>query len=73
MVMLRSITSPYGRPVIEVAYEEMIAWEKWLKYWHDASSMFDIPGSTPVWAQCILFFEFRDIKTYIYIVFKTYM
>ena len=24
MVMLRSTTSPYGRPVIEVAYEEMI-------------------------------------------------
>ena len=23
-VMLRSITGPYGRPVIEVAYEEMI-------------------------------------------------
>ena len=66
IVMLRSTTGPYGRPVIEVAYEEMIAREKWLKYWHDASSMFDIPGSTPVWAQCILFFEFRDIKTYIY-------
>ena len=24
MVMLRSTTDPYGRPVIEVAYEEMI-------------------------------------------------
>ena len=24
MVMLRSITGPYGRPVIEVAYEKMI-------------------------------------------------
>ena len=24
MVMLRSITGPYGRPVIEVAYGEMI-------------------------------------------------
>ena len=66
-VMLRSITGPYGRPVIEVAYEEMvfhsteavwemIAREEWLRCQHDASSMFDIPGSTPVWAPFIYYF-----------------
>ena len=59
MVMLRSTTGSYGRPVIEVAYGEVIfhstefvwdtvAWEEWLECRHDASSMFDIPGSTLV-------------------------
>ena len=65
MVMLRSTTSPYGRPVIEVAYGEMIAREEWLGCRHDASPMLDIPGSTPVWASYILFFYFHNIKTYI--------
>ena len=61
LVMLRSTTSFYGRPVIEVAYGkilfhsteavwEMVAREEWLRCRHDASSMFDIPRSTPVWA-----------------------
>ena len=77
MVMLRSTTGPYGRLVIEIAYGEMIfhfteavwemlAREEWLGYRHDASPMFDIPGSTPVLAPCILFFDFQDVKTYIY-------
>ena len=59
MVMLRSTTGSYGRPVIEVAYEEtifhsaetireMVAWEEWLGCQHNASPMFDIPGSTPM-------------------------
>ena len=59
MMMLRSTTNPYGRPVIEVAYGEMIfhsteavwemlAREEWLGCRHDASSMCDIPGSIPV-------------------------
>ena len=59
MVMLRSTTGSYGRLVIEVAYEEMIfhstkavwemvAREEWMGCRHDASSMFDIPGSTPM-------------------------
>ena len=59
--------------MIEVAYGEMIfhftevvwemvAREEWLRCRHDASSMFDIPGSTPVWAQYILFSSFHDIK-----------
>ena len=61
MVMLRSITGSHGRPVIEVAYREilfhsteivweMVAREELLGCRHDASPMFDIPGSTPVWA-----------------------
>ena len=41
---------------------EMIAQEEWLGCSHDASSMLDIPGSTPVWAQCILFFWFLKYK-----------
>ena len=41
---------------------ELIAREEWLGCRHDASPMFDIPGSTPVWAQYILFFYFHDIK-----------
>ena len=66
-VMLRCTTCSYGRPVIEIAYgeilfhftmaaREMVAREEWLGYQYDASLMFDIPGSTPVWAQYILFF-----------------
>ena len=52
---------------------EVIAREEWLGYWHDASPMFNIPGSTPVWAQCI-FFNFQYIKSmYMYNVFKIYM
>ena len=78
---LRSTTSFYGRPVIEVAYGEtlihftMAVWEilaqkEWLGCQHDASPMFDIPGSTPMWAQYIFFLDFKDIKTYMYYVFK---
>ena len=33
----------------------MIAQEEWLGYRHDASPIFDILGSTLVWAQCIIF------------------
>ena len=77
MVMLRSTTGPYGRPEIDVAYGEMIfhsteaVWEmlarkEWLGCRHDVSSMSDIPDSTSVWALRILFFDFHNIKTYIY-------
>ena len=59
MVMLRSTTGFYRRLVIEVAYGdtlihsteavwEILAREEWLECRHDASPMFDIPGSTPV-------------------------
>ena len=55
MVMLRSTTGPYGRPVIEVTYGEMmlsfhrLVWEmiarkEWLGCWRDASLMFEYPG-----------------------------
>ena len=77
---LRSTTGPYGRSVIEVAYGkwylhsteavwEMIVREEWLECQHDASPMFDIPGSTPVWASYILFFDFLNIKTYVYVYY----
>ena len=75
-VMLRSTTGSYGRFVIEVAYGEMIlslyrscmemiAQEEWLRCRHDASPMFDILGSTPVWAHYIIF-RFSIYKTYVY-------
>ena len=53
----------------------MIAREEWLGCQRDASPMFDIPGSTPVWALYMLFPDFQDINIYIYmyIVFKIYM
>ena len=77
MVILHSTTGFYGQLVIEVAYGEMIfhsteaVWEmvarkEWLGCRHVASPMFDIPRSTPVWAPYILFFDFQDIKTYVY-------
>ena len=83
LVMLRSTTGSYGRLVIEVANGEilfhsteavweLIAREEWLGCRHDASPIFEIPGSTPVWAQYILFFGFQDIKTYMYYVLKIY-
>ena len=70
-VMLRSTTGSYGRPVIEVAYGEtmihsteavweILAREEWLGCRHDASPMFDIPGSTLVWAPYILF-SFKNL------------
>ena len=53
MVMLRSTTGSYGRPMIDVAYgetifhsteavREMVAREEWLGCRHDASPIFDI-------------------------------
>ena len=48
----------------------MIAREEWLGYRHDASPMFDIPGSTPMWAQCILFSVFLYKNTCIYCFFS---
>ena len=79
---LRSITGSYGRLVIEVAYGETLihsietVWEilaqkEWLVCQHDASPIFDILGSTPIWAQYIYFLDFKDIKTYMYYVFKS--
>ena len=72
LVMLCSTTDSYRRPVIEVAYGEilfhsieavweLIAREEWLGCWHDASPMLDIPRSKSVWAQRISFFDFQGI------------
>ena len=86
MVMLHSITGSYGQLMIEVAYGEtifhsteavrkMVAQEEWLGCRHNASSIFDILGSTPVWVPYMLFPYFQDINIYIYmyIIFKIYM
>ena len=82
-VMLRSTTGPYGRTCDRNRIWEnddslhrgccgwWLAREEWLGCWHDASPMFDIPGSTPVWAPYLLFSDFQNIKTYIYYVFKS--
>ena len=84
-VMLRSTTGPYGRLVIEIAYGEMIfslhrdcmeddSSGRVVGVSACASPMLDIPGSTPVWAQCILFSDFQISKPmYMYNVFKIYM
>ena len=79
-VMLRSTTGPYGWPMYRSHMGRCFSLhrdrmgdevqEEWLGCWHDASPMFDIPESTPVWAQHILFFDFQHIKTYIYIIFS---
>ena len=81
-VMLRSTTGSYGRPMIEVVYREMIfhsieavwemvAREEWLGCRHDTSPMFDIPGSTPVWAQYI-FSGFQGYKNLYVLCFQIY-
>ena len=79
---LRSTTGSYGRPVIEVAYGEImfhsskavwetLAREEWLGCRHDTSPMVDILGSTPMWAQYTIFSGFHDIKIYMYYVLKS--
>ena len=84
LVMLRSTTISYGRPVIEVAYGEilfhstevvweLVAREEWLGCRHDASPMFNIPGSTPVWAQYILFSGFQRYKSLYVLCFQMYL
>ena len=81
MVILRGTTGPYGRPMLEVAYGEILfslhqgcmgvklgksGWGVGMM-----SPMLDIPGSTPVWAHCILFLDFHTtLNIYIYIWFS---
>ena len=65
----------YGETIIhstEVVWE-ILAREEWLGCRHDTSPMVNIPGSTPVWAQYMIFFDFTNIKVYMYYVLKTYM
>ena len=80
---LRSTTSSYRRLVLEVAYGETIihstetVWEiltrkEWLGCRHDTSPMVDILGSTLVWTQYMVFFDFTNIKVYMYYVLKIY-
>ena len=67
--MLRNTTGSYGRPKVEAAYEEImiysteavweiLAREEWLGCRHDTSLMVDIPESTPVSAQYMVFSDF---------------
>ena len=50
----------YGKMMIHSieAVREMLDWEEWLGCRHDASPMVDIPRSTLVWAQYMIFFDF---------------
>ena len=80
MVILRSTTGPYGRSMLEVAYGEILfslhrgclGGKLGKSGWgvDMMSSMLDIPGSTPVWAHCILFWIFLYYIKYIYMIFK---
>ena len=80
---LRSTAGSYGWPEIEAAYREIIihsieaVWkilvrEEWLGCRYDTSPMVDIPRSTPVWAQYMVFFDFTNIKVYMYYDLKIY-
>ena len=63
----------YGETMIHStkAVWEMLAREECLGCRYDASLMFDIPGSTPVWAPYMIFSGFYDIKIYMYYVLKS--
>ena len=54
------IKAAYGETMIHSteAVWKMLAREEWLGCRYDASPMFDIPESTPVWAPYMIFFWF---------------
>ena len=52
---------------------KMIARKEWLGCRHDASPMFDIPGSTPMWEQYNIFWFFLISKLICIIFLKIYM
>ena len=66
------VETVYGETMIHSteAVLEILAREEWLGCRHDASSMFDIPGSTPVWAQYMVFFLFSQYKNLYILCFK---
>ena len=80
LVILRSTTGLYGRPIAEVAYGEILFSLHRGCMGVDSSGRvvgmstlchpcWDISGSIPVWAQCIIFFlSFYNIKTYNYVL-----
>ena len=67
------IKAAYGETMIHSteAVWEMLARKEWLGCCRDASPMFDILGSTPMWAPYMILFGFHDIKFYMYYVFKS--
>ena len=83
MMILRSTTGPYGRSMIEVAYGEILfslhrgcmgddSSRRVVRGIDMLSPMLDIPGSTPVWAQCILFSRFSYYKNLYVLCFQIY-
>ena len=86
MVILRSTTGPYGRPMIEVAYGEILfslyrgcilfSWffknKKWLGCRHVVAHVGHTRVNTSVGSTYIIFLIFfKNIKTYMYYVFKS--
>ena len=70
------LKAAYGETMIHSTETvwEILAREEWLGCQHDISPMVDIPGSTPVRAQYMLFFYFNKYKSIYVICFKkTYM
>ena len=83
MVILRSTTGPYGRPIAEVAYGEIVfftpprlygrwAREEWLGCRHDVTHVGHTRVNTSVGSLYIVFgFSYYNNKKYIY-GFQTY-
>ena len=79
LVIVCSTMGPYGRPILEVAYGEILFSLHRGCMRVDSSGRvvgmstwcrpcWDILGSTPVWAQCTIFLSFYNIKTYNYVL-----
>ena len=87
LVMLRSTTSPYGRPVIDVTYGEMILSLHWGCMGDDSSGrvvgvsawciahVWHTRVNTSVGSAYIIFWflRYKNLRIYIYIIFKIYM
>ena len=83
MVLLRSTTSPYGRPMIEVVYREtlfhstkavgeMIAREEWLGCRHDVAHVRHTPVNTNVGSMYTIF-GFSYYKNLYVLCFQKYI
>ena len=81
LVMLRSTTGSYGRPMLEVVYGETLFSLHWDCIGVDSSGRVvgvsawciahvDIPGSTLVWTQCITFWFSIYKLMYICVLFS---
>ena len=83
MVILRSTTGPYGRPMIEVAMGrlyfhstetvwEMIAREEWLRCRHDVAHVGHTRVNTSLGSMCIVFWIFilKTLNIYSFQIYK---